>query len=215
MNRRRSGEVTHYGRGRGQNANEGGRTSKEGKTDNIYSKRLSYEEVRDLLKRRLGRYKKGLIPREDRLRMALEYAKETELEDIDRRILEIEASMIAERYVQYNVPTLGKVPDDRPEGVFRWMYCQVNGTSQSDLRKVKSSEILHLVNKYSVQGGNPRGTWYQLQHKPVVQKTSGLVQSRQTGDTKRIVEQTPRQKGRQPPARKNRTLSLRITAVIY
>ena len=54
--------------------------------------------------------------------------------------------------MQYNVPTLGKVPDDRPEGVFRWMYCQVNGASHADSRKTKAAEIMHLVNKYSVQG---------------------------------------------------------------
>ena len=44
------------------------------------------------------------------------------------------------------------MPEDRLDGVFRLMYCQVNGALQSDSRKVKSSEILHLVNKYSVQG---------------------------------------------------------------
>ena len=121
MDRRRSGGTTNNGRGRGCSANEGGRRVKGEETNNTYSKRLSHEEIRETLERRLGRYKKGLIPREDRLKMALEYAKETKLEDIDERILEIEASLIAKRYVQYNVPTLGKIPDEKPEGVFRWM----------------------------------------------------------------------------------------------
>ena len=45
-------------------------------------KRLTYKEVKEKMERKLAKFKKGLIPREERLRMAEEYAL---IEDLDNR----------------------------------------------------------------------------------------------------------------------------------
>ena len=78
-------------------------------TGNKLYKRLSYKEVRDKMERKLANFKKGLIPREERLRMADKFANNEDLKHIDETILEIEACEMAKRYARYYVPVLGNI----------------------------------------------------------------------------------------------------------
>ncbi len=59
---------------------------------------------------------------------------------------------IAEDYERRNVPPLGNLPLDRPEGAYRFMFCQLNGASSKETKEIKSFQVQQLVNKYSVQG---------------------------------------------------------------
>ena len=104
------------------------------------------------MERKLANFKKGLIPREERLRMASEFASGEDLKHIDETILEIEACEMAKRYARYHVPVLGDLARDRPAGHLRWMYCQLNGALAEDSKTRKSSEILALARKWEVQG---------------------------------------------------------------
>ena len=85
-------------------------------------RRLTYKEVQEKMERKLANFKKGLIPREERLRMADEFASGEDLERLDDTILEIEAAEMAKRYARYHVPVLGDLPRERPAGYSRWMY---------------------------------------------------------------------------------------------
>ena len=64
----------------------------------------------------------------------------------------IEATEMAKRFARYHVPVLGELPLERPSGMYRWMYCQINGTSSEDSRLTNSREILTLARKWDVQG---------------------------------------------------------------
>ena len=86
-------------------------------------KRLTYNEVKEKMEKKLAKFKKGLIPREERLRMAEEYASIGDLDNIDETILEIESIEMAKRYARYHVPVLGDVLRSQPAGTYRWMYC--------------------------------------------------------------------------------------------
>ena len=61
------------------------------------------------MERKLANFKKGLIPREERLRMAEEFALGEDLSRIDEEILEIKATEMAKRYARYHVPVLGNI----------------------------------------------------------------------------------------------------------
>ena len=58
-------------------------------------KRLTYKEAKEKMERKLAKFKKGLIPREERLRMTEEYASIRDLDNIDETILEIESIKMA------------------------------------------------------------------------------------------------------------------------
>ena len=76
-----------------------------------------YKEVRDKMERKLANFKKGLIPREERLRMVDEFASGEDLERLDDTILEIEAAEMAKRYARYHVPALGDLPRGEASGL--------------------------------------------------------------------------------------------------
>ncbi len=51
-----------------------------------------------------------------------------------------------------NVPQIGGLPPNRPDGVFRIMYCQLNGLAEFSRRTEKISNIMGLAQQYEVDG---------------------------------------------------------------
>ena len=113
---------------------------------------LRFEEVKELMERKLAQFKKGVIPHEERRKLAEAWSDEVDLDLLDETILAIEAESLAKRYEKMNMPALGHLEVDRPAGVYRWMYCQFNIALTQESRDVKTNEIKQLINRYSVKG---------------------------------------------------------------
>ena len=64
--------------------------------------------------------------------MAEGFADKVNKATMDDTMLSIEAEQMAKRYERYNVPTLGNLQVDRPDGVYRWMFCQLNSASTKE-----------------------------------------------------------------------------------
>ena len=58
----------------------------------------------------------------------------------------------SDRYKQLHVPRFGYLPSPRPHGMFRWMYCQVNGLASAASRTTKLHDTWELAEKYEVDG---------------------------------------------------------------
>ena len=58
----------------------------------------------------------------------------------------------SDRYKQMHVPRIGQIPSPRPHGVFRWMYCQVNGLASAKSRKSKLHDTWDLAEQFDVDG---------------------------------------------------------------
>lgn len=56
------------------------------------------------------------------------------------------------RYKLFHVPRIGHIPSPRPHGVFRWMYCQVNGLASAQRRAAKLHDTGEIAEKYDVDG---------------------------------------------------------------
>jgi hypothetical protein len=115
---------------------------------------LTYEELKEQMERKLAKFKGGLIPQLHREKLADEWASDEIIDpsELDPTIVSIEAEALAKRWERYNAPALGEVPITRPNGVYRFMYCQLNSASTNESRELKSEEILTLVDKYDIQG---------------------------------------------------------------
>lgn len=73
------------------------------------------------------------------------------------------------------VPRIGSIPAIRPDGVIRWMYCQVNGLAEPKRRTEKIDQILALARTHEIDGAalcevgvnwslTPRRRWFHLGH---------------------------------------------------
>ena len=73
------------------------------------------------------------------------------------------------------VPRIGSIPAVRPDGVIRWMYCQVNGLAEPKRRTEKIDQILELARTHEIDGAalcevgvnwsmTPRRRWFHLGH---------------------------------------------------
>ena len=113
---------------------------------------LSFEELKGLIERKLANFKKGIIPIEERQRLAEQWTNDVDVNSLDDTIVSIETESLAKLYEKYNVPALRNLAVDRPPGVYRWMYCQLNSASTQESRDEKSNQILQLADRYRVQG---------------------------------------------------------------
>ncbi len=68
-----------------------------------------------------------------------------EILELKSMILAIESTEIEMIHSFYNVPTMGNQQVNRPDGVLRWMHCQLNSVPNIKTRDIKSQEILKLV----------------------------------------------------------------------
>jgi hypothetical protein len=51
-----------------------------------------------------------------------------------------------------HVPRIGQIAQPQPNGVFRWMYCQVNGMAEPKSSATKVQDIWDLAEKFDVDG---------------------------------------------------------------
>ena len=61
-----------------------------------------------------------------------------------------EVKRLERKFKQYNVPMVGHIPEEKPDGVCTVMYCQLNNCSGKEVREIKTGEIMHLQRKYDV-----------------------------------------------------------------
>ena len=59
---------------------------------------------------------------------------------------------IRDRYNKLHVPRIGSIPSPKPHGVFRWMYCQVNGLASAAIRNRKIYDTWKLAEEFDVDG---------------------------------------------------------------
>ena len=60
--------------------------------------------------------------------MAAEYLEEVYLLEIDTTMLNIDLEQITKFYKRYGIPTIGHIPVDIPNELYRLMCCQLNST---------------------------------------------------------------------------------------
>ena len=91
------------------------------------------------------------IPLKEATGLAESWAEGASLSNIDPKITEIEAANMAKQWARWHVPVLGDLTDERPDGVHRFMLCQMNSVSSEETRVRKLHELGQLVDKYEVQ----------------------------------------------------------------
>ena len=114
-----------------------------------YYTKVAYAEAKDWMAKRLARGEKGM-PATEALERANTWAQGASLDDIDPKIMEIEANIMQKQWERWHVPSLGNLTEERPEGVHRFMLCQMNSTSSVEVRDMKLHKVDKLVDKYDV-----------------------------------------------------------------
>ena len=89
------------------------------------------------MERKLAQFKKGLIPHEERRKLSEDWSKDVCLDLLNTTILAIEAESLAKRLNNMNMTACGHLEADIPEGVYCWVYCQLNSTSTVESREKK------------------------------------------------------------------------------
>ena len=112
--------------------------------------KVAYAEATNWMTRRLVRG--GQISFKDAEGLAETWAEGATLSDIDPKIMEIEATNMAKQWARWHVPELGDLVEERPDGVYRFMLCQLNSASTEETKVRKLQEMGELVDKYEVQG---------------------------------------------------------------
>ena len=77
------------------------------------------------MERKLAHLKKGVIPHEERVKLARDWSMVVDVDLLDPTVLAIEADALAKRYERMNVSALGHLEADWPAGVYHWMYKQL------------------------------------------------------------------------------------------
>jgi len=137
------------------NMHQGGGENNENNNNhnsNKFYTKTSYTNAKQWMERRLSKFKSG-IPKDDASILAQEWVDALDAGDIDHRIIEIEAAQIAKRYNRFHVSRLGDMSEERPDGVLRLLFGQLNSASTEDVRDRKVAQINQVVDKWDVQGG--------------------------------------------------------------
>ena len=113
--------------------------------------RIAYEDFRSILDRRLANIKGG-ISDEDIRKIAYEWNDEQEMGNFDEQIVQLEADRLAKRYEKSHGPAIGHMPENKEDGRWRFMCCQVNGMATQSARERKVREMSCLARKYDVNG---------------------------------------------------------------
>ena len=69
-----------------------------------------------------------------------------------RALMQDERSFESSRKRKAQVPQIGSLPSNCPNGVFRIMYCQLNGLAVASRRADKIHDIMELAKTYEVDG---------------------------------------------------------------
>ena len=119
-------------------------------TQNYNIPRISYDDIQKLMDRRSTQQKKGMLTAEEIAKIVDKWKDDRELEDLDPKIVPKEVKRLERKFKQYNVPMVGHIPEEKPDGVCTLMYCQLNNCSGKEVCKIKMGEIMHLQRKYDV-----------------------------------------------------------------
>ena len=77
---------------------------------------------------------------------------EPELTNLDNSILSVEEQALRERETKSVVPRIGYLASERPEGVWRFAYCQLNNMSGAMTRQRKIHDLVRISNEFDVDG---------------------------------------------------------------
>ena len=81
-----------------------------------------------------------------------EWQSGLEVEALDKRIVQIEDNALREREAKSVVPRIGNLASDKPDGVWRIGYCQLNNMSGSDTRRRKIKDMQRIIQDFELDG---------------------------------------------------------------
>jgi hypothetical protein len=79
--------------------------------------------------------------------------QDTNRDNINNTILQIEQEADEAYYRRWHVPRLGNMTECRPDGVYRFMGAQLNSISSAATRDKKVADIDRIMETWEVQGG--------------------------------------------------------------
>ena len=85
------------------------------------------------------------MPLEEATNLASTWVEDADLSDIDPKIMELEANILAKQWKKWHVPEIGEMTEARLDGVHRFMLCQLNSASSEEVRERKLRELGHLL----------------------------------------------------------------------
>ena len=142
--------------------------------------RLSYEDIRKIMERRLTLQKRELLTEREIGNIVQDWEDGRREEEIDKRIIASEARRMEKKFKKYNVPMLGNMPREKDEGRCRFLYCQLNNASTKVVRDIKMDTVQRLNDRYEIDvdlfaemgtnftvGGasNNLGSWFEGREK--------------------------------------------------
>ena len=77
---------------------------------------------------------------------------EMESAAFDSTVINLEEKALLKRENKSIVPRIGNLAQDRPDGVWRIAYCQLNNISGSDVRRRKLKSLAEVVEEFDVDG---------------------------------------------------------------
>ena len=77
---------------------------------------------------------------------------EVELATLDQSVVHMERSALQIREQKSVVPRLGNIASEKPDGVWRLAYCQLNNMSGSDTRRRKLKDLERISQDFDVDG---------------------------------------------------------------
>ncbi len=111
---------------------------------------MKYSDIKEILKKRLHQQKKGLLNDHEIKEVIDKWQSECQSKEYDEEIIAAEVKKLEKKFSKYNVPVVGYAPVERPEGVFRIHYAQLNNASSGLLREIKIGEVKTINDKYDV-----------------------------------------------------------------
>ena len=75
---------------------------------------------------------------------------EYEIQHAQSPIIAQEVHRLIDMKKMYHVPRIGRLPEDKPHGVFRFMSCQFNSLSTPSVRARKVALVQRLVNEFEI-----------------------------------------------------------------
>lgn len=81
-----------------------------------------------------------------------EWQSDLQAAALDNTIIQIEDNALREREIKSVVPRIGNLAIDKPDGVWRIAYCQLNNMSGSDTRRHKIKDLQWIIQDFDVDG---------------------------------------------------------------
>ena len=106
--------------------------------------RMSYEEIRDHMSRKLENEKRRMLTEMEVKAVVDQWVDNRSEEELDQQIVKKEIQKLEKKLARYNVPPVGHMDEDKGEGTCRILYSQLNNASTRVVRNVKMDEI-HTV----------------------------------------------------------------------